>query len=123
PGGALLVEPAQLCLTQQENPAHDQGVYVFGMGLRVGQRQGRTPGAAEHHHLVRVQDLGAQALDVGDQIPGGVVFDVGRGGGPAAAALVEQQHVVACRIEQAAVGGRTACAGPAVQEYRRAALG
>ncbi len=38
---------------------------------------------------------------------------------PAAPALVEQQHIVARRVEQAAMIGRYAAARPAVQEHRR----
>ena len=38
---------------------------------------------------------------------------------PAATALIEQQNVIALRIEKLPVGRRTAAARAAVQEYRR----
>ncbi|MCY1523448.1 hypothetical protein D9M68_583450 [compost metagenome] len=40
----------------------------------------------------------------------------------AAAALIEQQHVIALRIEQLAVHGRAAAARAAVQKHGRLAL-
>ncbi len=46
--GAVLVEPAQLALGQQEDAAQDQGLDPVGVGDGVGQGQGRAPGAAEH---------------------------------------------------------------------------
>src|SRR5690606_27859792 len=42
--------------------------------------------------------------------------------GPAAAALIEQQDLIAFRIEQPPVSRRAAAAGAAMQEHRRLAL-
>jgi hypothetical protein len=44
------------------------------MGLRIDQRQRRAPGTAEDEPAVDAQ-LAADALDVGDQIPGRVGLD------------------------------------------------
>src|SRR5690606_6079103 len=71
--------------------------------------------------LLRSQDLAAQSLHVAHQMPGGVVLQACMRRGTAAAALVEQQHVVAGGIEETPVGRRAAAAGPAVKEDRRLA--
>ena len=41
--GAGLVEPFDLLRTAEKDPAQNQTVYTFRMGLCVSQRQGRTP--------------------------------------------------------------------------------
>lgn len=122
-GRAFLVEPADLGAAHREDAAQHQLADVGGMRLGIGQRQRRTPGSAEHQPLVRAHDLGAQALDVRDQVPSGVVLQAGVRRGAAAAALVEQQHVVQAGIEQLALHRRAAAAGAAMQEDRRLALG
>ncbi|MNN12720.1 hypothetical protein D3C81_1257220 [compost metagenome] len=93
----------------------------LGMGLRVGQRQGRAPGAAEQHPLVDAQVL-ADALHVRHQIPGGVAVQAGMRGRAAAAALVEGDDAVDGRIEPAAAGLVTAGPRPAVHEQHRQAV-
>ncbi|MNI53477.1 hypothetical protein D3C73_1083120 [compost metagenome] len=105
--GALLIHPVNVLRTGQENPTQDQAVDALGMGLRVSQRQGRTPGTAEHHPLVDAQ-VQADPLQVCDQIPGGVVFQAGVRGGAAATALVEGDDAVQVGIKEAA----TLCIAP-----------
>ena len=65
----------------------------------------------------------AQPLNVGDQRPGVVVLDQGVGARAAAAALVEQQDVVAFGVEQAAMIDAATGAGAAVEEDGGLALG
>ena len=114
--GAFLVEPVQLPLGQQEDAAQDQTVDTVGMLDGVGQRQGRTPGAAEHGPLLDAEVL-AQALDVLDQAPGGVVLQTGVRARTSAAALVEQRHAPLRRIEEAPHGRIDRPARTAVQDY------
>ncbi|CFP67388.1 Uncharacterised protein [Bordetella pertussis] len=122
PRRAFLVEPLHFGAPQPENPAHHQFADMLRVGLRVSQRQGRAPRAAEHQPALGAHHFGAQVLDVGHQVPGGVVLQAGVRQRAAAAALVEQQHVVAARVEQLAVHRRAAAARAAMQEYRRLAL-
>ena len=65
----------------------------------------------------------ADALDVGDEVPGGVVLDAGVRARPAAAALVEQDHPVVRRVEEPPHPRRAAAARPAVQHHHRRAVG
>ena len=93
-------------------------MHTLRVGLRVGQRQGRTPGAAEQHPFVDAQVF-ANPLKVGDQIPGGVVFQVGVGRGATATALVEGDNAIQVRIEIPAALGITPGAGAAVDKHHR----
>src|SRR5262245_53532840 len=61
----------------------------------------------------------AQALHVGDEMPGGVVLDRRVGRGAAAAALVEENDAVVPRIVEAAHGGVAAAARTAVDDQNR----
>ena len=122
PGCAVLVVPQQLLAPQGEDAAHHQLGHAHRMGLGIGERKGAAPGAAEHQPLLDAHQ-GAQALDVGDQVPGGVVVEAGMRTRAAAAALVEQQHAILVWIEQPAMLGRAAGARAAMQEDRRLALG
>lgn len=98
--GASLVEPLDFLRTAEEDPTQDQAMHPLWMGLGVGQGQGRAPGTAEQHPFFDAQVL-ADALQVFDQIPGGVVFQAGVGGGATATALVEGDDTVKVRIEVA----------------------
>ena len=93
-------------------------MYTFRMGLCIGQRQGRPPRAAEQHPFVDPQ-VQANPLEVGNQIPGGVVFQAGVGGGTAATALVERDDAVQVRIKEAATLRITPRAWAAVDEHHR----
>ena len=120
--GAFLVEPFQLPAAQHEDAAQDQLGHALRMGLRIGQRQGRTPAAAEHLPAVD-RKVPAQRLDVGHQVPGGVVHQVGVRRGTAGATLVEQDDPVLRRIVELAHLRRAATAGPAMQHHHRLAVG
>ena len=114
--GAVLVEPAQLALGQQEDAAQDQAVDAVGMGDGVGQGQGRAPRSAEHRPFLDAQ-MNAQALDVLDQAPGGVVVQAGVRARAAAAALVEQGHAPLGRVEEPPHGRVDRAARAAVQDH------
>ncbi|MNS68352.1 hypothetical protein D3C72_1016320 [compost metagenome] len=116
--GAGLVEPFDFLRTAEKDPAQDQAVYPLRMGLRVGQREGRTPGAAKQHPFVDAQVL-SNPLQVGDQIPGGVVFQAGVRRGATAAALIESDNAIEIRIEEATTLGITSGTGAAVDEHHR----
>ncbi len=64
------------------------------MLLRIGQRQRRTPGATEHDPAFDAE-VRADRFDVGDQMPGRVVFEFGMRRRLAGATLVEQHDAVA----------------------------
>ena len=119
---ALLVEPANILRAGEEDAAHDQAMHALGVGLRVGQGQGRTPGTAEQHPFVDAQVL-ADALKVGDQIPGGVVLETGPWRRAAAATLVEGDNMVEVRVEIAAALGVATGAGASMDEHDRQAFG
>ena len=71
---AVLVEPVDLALAQQEDAAQHQLGHALGVRLRVGERERAAPRAAEHLPALDAEVL-AQPLDVGDEVPGGVVLE------------------------------------------------
>ena len=74
--GAFLVEPFQLPATQHEDAAQHQFSDALRMRFRIGQRQRRTPTAAKHLPLFDTQSF-PELLDIGDQVPGAVVHQIG----------------------------------------------
>ena len=68
-------------------------------------------------------EIEVQSLDIGDQMPGGVGIEIRMRCRLAASALVEQQHVIARRVEQATMVGRDAAARPAMQKDGRLRAG
>ncbi len=65
----------------------------------------------------------SHALQVCDQIPRGVVLQLGMRCGFAAPALVEQHDPITLRIEELTMIGRDPAAGAAVQKHHRNAVG
>ncbi len=108
----------QLLLAQGKDAAQHHFTDALRVGLRIGERQRRSPGAAEHQPLLDAGHF-AQPLDIGHQMPGGVVVQTGVRTGAATAALIEQQNLVALGIEQLAMMRRDAAARPAMNEDRR----
>ena len=92
------------------------------MGLRIGQRQRRAPGAADDHPALEAEFL-ADRLHVRDQMRQRIVFAAALGAAAAGAALVEQHRMEAFGIEQPAMIGLAAAAGPAMQIDRGNAAG
>ena len=124
--GALLVEPADFLRAAQEDAAQDQAMHALGVGLGIGQGQGGAPRAAEQHPFFDAQVL-ANAFQVLDQVPGGVVLQARVGRGAATAALVEGDDAVQIGVEVAAAlrvaaGARAAVDEHHGQTFRRAAF-
>ena len=124
--GAFLVEPLDFLRPAQEDAAQDQAVHAFWVSLSVGQGQGRAPRATKQHPLVYAKVF-ANALQVFDQVPGGVVLQARMGRGAATAALVEGDDAVQVGVKVAAALGVAASARASVdkhhgQTFRRAAF-
>ena len=85
------------------------------MRLRVGEGERAAPAPAEHQPALDAEVL-AQPLDVGHEVPGRVLAQLGVRRALAAAALVEEHDAPARGIEVAAVVGLDAAARAAVQE-------
>ena len=90
------------------------------MRLRIGQRQGAAPGAAEQQPALDAEEA-PQRLDVGDQVRGGVVAQLAQRAGAAGAALVEDHHAPMAGVEEAAMHRAGPGARAAVQKQRRLA--
>ena len=118
--GAVLIEPADLGIAQQENSAQHEFADALGIGLRIGERQGAAPRSAEYQPALDAEML-AQSLDVGDQMPGRVLDEAGARPAASAAALIEHHDAVVLRVEELPRALVGAGAGPAVQEYGRLA--
>src|SRR5262249_55193101 len=80
------------------------------------------PAPAEHLPALDAE-MRPQLLDVVDQVPGGVLLERGGGRALPAAALVEQHHPVAPRVEEAPHVRRRAAAGAPVEEHDRFPIG
>ena len=85
------------------------------MGLRVGERQRRSPTPPEDEPLVD-SELLANQLGVGDEIPRRVLAQLRVRGALPAATLVEQDHVPLRGIEVTAVIRLDSASRPAVEE-------
>src|SRR5690606_24703919 len=109
-------------LSHREDTAQDQRGDALRMRLGVGEAECRAPRSTEDEHLFGFQDLCPQPFDVFDQMPGGVVLQARMRRGAPAAALVEQQNLVALRVEQASMCAGASPAGTAMQEDRRLAI-
>jgi len=118
---AVLIEPLQLPAPQHEDAAQHQLGHPLGMRLRIGQRQRGAPGTAEHLPAFQCQML-AQALDVRNQVPSGVVDEFRMRRGASATALVEQHDAIGIRVEEAPALGIATAARPAMQEHHRLAV-
>jgi hypothetical protein len=92
---------------------HDAGDAVR-VRLRVSQRQCGAPGAADDHPALEGKFL-ADHFHVRNQMRQRVVFAEACRATAARAALIEQHGVKPFGIEQAAMIGLTAAAGPAMQ--------
>src|SRR3546814_13918878 len=70
---------------------------------------------------MRISDWSSDVCS-SDLVPGGIVFQACMRGGAAAAALVEQQDLIAFGVEQPPVCRRATAARTAMQKYGRLAL-
>ena len=101
----------------EERRAQHDAADAVGMRLRIGQRQRRAPGAADHHPALKAEFF-ADRLHVRDQMRQRVVFAAALWAAAAGAALVEQHGMKALGIEQPAMIRLAAAAGPAMQVDR-----
>jgi hypothetical protein len=92
------------------------------VSLGIGQREGRTPGAAKDQPGGNTQAL-ANALHVRHQMPGAVVGQLGVGPRTPGAALVEENDAVKLRIEEAPMDRVAPRPRSAMQEDGGQALG
>ncbi|KAG1250030.1 hypothetical protein G6F65_018886 [Rhizopus arrhizus] len=81
----------------------------------------RSTTATEHLPAIDLQVL-AQFFDIGNQVPGGVVHQIGVWGGTAGAALVEQDDAVLGRVVELAHLVAAAAARTTVQHHHRLAV-
>src|SRR5438093_7306291 len=88
------------------------------MRFRIGQRQSRTPGAAENDPALDAELL-PQSFDVLDQQRRGVFARLAERPRTAGPALVENDDPVVARIEEATVSRVGAGARPAMEEHNR----
>ena len=91
---------------------------MFGVLDSIGERQGRTPRAAEDHPFVDAEVL-AERFDVFDKMLGGVVLKPGIGLRASGAPLVENDDTVEFRVEKTPMRRIGSGAGSAVQENHR----
>jgi hypothetical protein len=102
------------------SPRWNERLAALGVALRVGQRQGGTPGTAGDDPAFDSQVL-TQPLDVGHEVPGGVVAEFTCGCRPPCAALVEHHEAVCLRVVDGTHRGLDARPRPAVQIHHRLA--
>ena len=111
-------EPVELQRAAEEDATQHHAGDPLRMRLRVRQRQGRTPGAAEQHPALDVE-RGPQTLDVGDQGRGVVGAQAALRLGASGTALVEDHDPPVLGIEETPVHRAGAGTGPAMQEQDR----
>ena len=120
--GIALVHEMQILRRAEEDAAQDEVRAFVRVSNAVSHRQRAAPAAAEDVHPAADAERVAQPIDVLDQVRGRVVGQrrgraVGgdRRAALPAAALIEQDHAVARRVEIARHYGAARAAGPAVQ--------
>src|SRR6185312_3887675 len=74
----------------------------FRMRLGVSKCQRAAPGAAKHQPSLYSKVL-AYLLDIGDEMPCGVVFKRGVRSALSRATLVKKNYAVSCRVEEASI--------------------
>ena len=115
-------EPVDLGRAAEEDAAQHEGEAALRMVLGVGERERRSPRAAEDDPALDAQVL-AQALDVGHEVGRGVGLEAAQRRRAAGAALVVDHDAVVRRVEELAVHRARTRAGAAVQEDDRHAVG
>ena len=104
------VQPVDLVRSRRGDGGEHQRQHPIGVGFGVGERQRRAPAVAEHEPALD-GEVGAQALEVGNEVVRRVGREVGRDvagircAAPASA-LVEQDEPVAVGSEEPSVTGR-----------------
>src|SRR4029079_11153474 len=110
-----LIEPVDLLLAQEEDPAQHELRHVRRMLLGIRERERAPPRAAED--LPRSErHLFAQPLDVGDEIPRRVLLDRRVRRALSTSALIEQYDAIEVGMEEPPVRRHRSSARTAVQE-------
>jgi hypothetical protein len=112
---ARLVEPGDLVRPTEEDAAQHEAEDVLGVSHRIAEPERAAPAAAEDDPPGNAQRL-AKALDVGDEVPGGVLGELGMRRAAPGALLVEEDDPVVRRIEEAPVAGQKPAARAATEE-------
>ena len=112
----------ELGLLEEEDAPKHQLRAALRIFLRVGERKGGAPASAEDHPFVDLRDLGAQLLDVVDEVPRRVRFEARIRRRLAAASLVEDEDLVLLGIPLAPMVGTRSAAGTAVEHHCRLAI-
>src|SRR5215831_9234992 len=112
-GRAVLVEPIDLLLAEEENAAQNELRNAVWMGLGISQGESGTPRTAKNQPTLNGEVL-ADLFDVGYEIPRGVFVQGSVGRALAAAALVEVDDAVLCGVEKPTLFGIGTSSGPAV---------
>ncbi len=114
-GRAALVEPVDLALAQEKNPAqHELGRDVRVL-LRIRERERRAPRATKDLPPRNVE-MGPQRFHVRDEIPRGVVVEARVRDAATAPALIEEDDAIRAGVEESALLWVAAAAGTAVDE-------
>ena len=107
PVAAVAVEPVEFGAPHEEDAQQDQFADAVGLRLRIGKSKRRSPRAAKDLPALDIE-MAAQGFNVGQEIPGRVVFDRGVGERSSTAALIEQDDAIELGVVEAAHDGRGA---------------
>ena len=119
---SVLIEPLQLFLSRQEDPAKDQSKTPIGMRDAIRQAQSAAPRTAEDVPFFNTEFF-TQRFNVIYQIPRRVLFQLRVRRRFPGTALIEQYDVIGRRIEKLPVHRNQSAARPAMQKDNRNAFG
>jgi hypothetical protein len=111
-------KPFHFARTAKKDAAQDETEAALRHGLAVGERQRAAPGASEQQPLADPEVL-AQALEVLNQVLGGVACDLADRRRCAGPALVVQDDPEEVGVEEASMFRRAAAAWAAMQKHDR----
>lgn len=117
----ILEEPANVVRSGQEQAAKHHACDIAAASGRVRRSQRRSPGSSDHQPAADGQ-MSAQEVDILQQPCCRVIPGLAQGMAESAAALIELDDPVPCRIEKPGLLRRTARARPAVNYERRDAV-
>src|SRR5215208_2572880 len=115
---AVFVEPANLFWPAEKNHTEHERTHSVRMGLSIREREGAAPRATKYLPLFDTE-MFADSLDIFDEMPGRVVVERSVRLASTSTALIEQNHTISFRIEEAAVVRKQTRAGAAVQKQNR----
>ncbi len=112
----------QLRLAQCKDSTQDQGTNAIGVGLRVGKRERGTPRPAKDVPFGDVELL-TKLFDVVDEMPGGVIHEVGVRRRLARSTLIERENAIVGGVKPASFLRPDSTARSTVQADNRLAVG